>query len=150
MVAFRCYSGTSAGERHDDAWRAAIPAEFNGEVDAELELLQQHRTLQDKQYFKPLRRRCAGLIEVRIEFELELDDPRTQHESMRRRKGRSRPERPKVIIRILGFGSADDFILLYGFRKYGEPDYGPACHSALNRKRGVEHDERRAPPCQFP
>jgi hypothetical protein len=150
MVAFRCYSGAGAGGRHDDAWRAAIPAEFNGEVDAELELLQQHRTLEDNQYFKPLHGRCAGLMEVRIEFELELDDPRSQHERMRHRKGRSRPERPKIIIRILGFGSADDFVLLYGFRKYGEPDYGPACHSALNRKRRVEHDERRARPCQFP
>jgi hypothetical protein len=149
MVAFRCYSRTSAGGRHDDAWRAAVPTEFNGEVDAELELLQQHRTLEDKQYFKPLHGKCAGLTQVRIEFELELDDPRSQHESMHRRKGRRRSERPKIIIRILGFGTADDFALLYGFRKYGEPDYDPACHSALNRKSRVEHDDRRARPCRF-
>jgi hypothetical protein len=149
MVAFRCYSGSSAEGRHEDAWRAALPSEFNGEVDAELELLQHHRTLEDKRYFKALRGRCAGLTEVRIEFELEPDDLRSQHESTRRRRGR-RPKRPKIIFRILGFGAAADFALLYGFRKRGEPDYGPACHAALNRKAGVEHDGRRARPCRFP
>jgi hypothetical protein len=40
--------------------------------------------------------------------------------------------------------------LLYGFRKRGERDYGVACHAALNRKRGVERDGRRAQPCRFP
>jgi hypothetical protein len=40
--------------------------------------------------------------------------------------------------------------LLYGFRKRGEPDYGPACHAARNRKAGVERDGRRARPCRFP
>jgi hypothetical protein len=150
MVAFRCYSGSSVRSRHEDAWRAALPPEFNGEVDAELELLQRHRTLEDKRYFKALRARCAGLTEVRIEFELEPDDPRSQNEIMQRHKGRRRPKRPKIIIRILGFGTAVDFVLLYGFRKRGEPDYGSACHAALNRKTGVEHDGRRARPCRFP
>jgi hypothetical protein len=41
-------------------------------------------------------------------------------------------------------------VLLYGFRKRGGPDYGPACRAALNRKRGVEHDGRRARRCRFP
>jgi hypothetical protein len=150
MVAFRCYSGSSAGERHDDAWRAALPPEFNSEVDTALEVLQRHRTLDDKRYFKPLRRRCNGLTEIRIDFELELDDPRAQREVERRHKGRRRPERPKIILRILGFGTADDFVLLYGFQKRGEPEYGPACHAALNRKAGVERDGRRAPPSRFP
>ena len=149
MVAFRCYSGSSVGSRHEDAWRAALPPEFNGEVDAELELLQHHRTLEDKRYFKALRGRCAGLTEVRIEFELEPDDPRSQNESQRRLRGR-RPKRPKINIRILSFGTAVNFVLLYGFRKRGEPDYGPACHAALNRKAGVERDGQRARPCRFP
>jgi len=150
VVALRCYSGVSFGGRHDDAWRAALPPEFNGEVDAELELLQLHRTLEDKRYFKALHGRCTGLIEVRIQFELELDDPRSQNESTRPRKGRRRRERPKINIRILGFGTAADFVLLYGFRKRGERDYGSACHAALNRKAGVERDGRRARPCRFP
>jgi hypothetical protein len=150
VVAFQCYSGSSVGGRHQDAWRAALPPEFNGEVDAELELLQHHRTLEDKRYFKDLRGRCAGLTEIRIGFELELDDPRSQNERRRQTKGRRRPERPKINIRILGFGTEVDFVLLYGFRKRGEPDYGPACHAARNRKAGVERDGRRARPCRFP
>lgn len=150
MVAFRCYSGSGSAGRHEDAWRAAIPAEFNGEVDAELELLQRHRTLDDKRYFKELRGRCVGLTEIRIEFELEPDDPRSQSESAPRRKGRQRPKRPKIVIRILGFGTVDRFVLLYGFRKRSEPNYGPACHAALNRKTGVERDGWRARPCTFP
>jgi hypothetical protein len=149
MVAFRCYSGFSVGGQHEEAWRAALPPEFNAEVDAELELLQYHRTLEDKRHFKALHGRCAGLTEVRIEFELERDDPRSQNERTQRRKGR-RPKRPKVAIRILGFGTAVDFVLLYGFRKLGGPDYGPACHAALNRKTGVERDGGRARPCRFP
>jgi hypothetical protein len=100
VVAFQCYSGSSVGGRHQDAWRAALPPEFNGEVDAELELLQHHRTLEDKRYFKDLRGRCAGLTEIRIGFELELDDPRSQNERRRQRKGRRRPERPKINIRF--------------------------------------------------
>lgn len=144
MVAFRCYSG-----RHDDAWRAPIPSEFNGEVDAELELLQRHRTLEDERYFKPLHGRCAGLTEVRIEFELDPDDPRSRNDGMARRR-RGRPKRPKIVIRILGFGTADDFVLLYGFRKRGERDYGRACHVALNRRTGVARDGRRARPYRFP
>ena len=79
-----------------------------------------------------------------------LDDPRSQNERRRQRKGRRRPERPKINIRILSFGTEVDFVLLYGFRKRGEPDYGPACHAALNRKAGVERDGRRARPCRFP
>jgi hypothetical protein len=148
MVAFRCYSGSSAGGRHDDSWRAALPPEFNGDVDGQLELLQQHKALEDKRYFKELLGRCKGLTEIRIEFELELDDPRSRHENTRLRK--KRPKRPKIVIRILGFGDAEGFVLLYAFRKCGEPDYGPACHAALNRKNGVARDERRARPCSFP
>src|ERR1700680_742462 len=104
MVAFWCYSGSGPGGEPAEQWRAALPPEFNDEVDVRLELLQRHKTLEDKRYFKALRGRCAGLTEIRIEFELELDDPRAQHETQRRRKGRRRPERPKIIVRILGFG----------------------------------------------
>jgi len=148
MVAFRCYSGSGAAGPHDDAWRAALPSEFNGDVDGQLELLQQHTNLEDRRYFKELRGKCAGLTEIRIEFELEPDDPRLHHQDAGPRK--KRPKRPKVVIRILGFGGADDFILLYAFRKRGEPDYGPACHAAINRKNRVIRDGRRARPCGFP
>lgn len=152
MVAFRCYNGSRVGRGHADAWRAAVPSEFNAEVDFTLELLQNHhKTSTDRRYFKELRGKCEGLTEIRIDFELEPDDPRTPHEALLPHASkRRRPKRPKVVIRILGTGTADDFVLLYGFRKHGEPEYGPACHSALNRKAGVARDERRARPCRFP
>jgi hypothetical protein len=41
-------------------------------------------------------------------------------------------------------------VLLFGFRKRGGSDYGPACRSALNRKRGVKRNGQRARPCHFP
>lgn len=146
MVAFRCYvTGWDRGAVHRDAWRAALPPEFNGEVDGQLELLQRHQTLDDKRYFKELRGKCAGLTEIRVEFELEPDDVRSRHENPRPRRRRS-----KIVIRILGFGDADGFVLLYAFLKRGEPDYGPACHAALNRKNGVARDGQRAQPCIFP
>jgi hypothetical protein len=134
--------------QHDDAWRAALPPEFNGDVDGQLELLQKHKTLEDERYFKVLRGRCDGLTEIRIEFELKPDDPRSRQESIRPRK--KRPTRPKIVIRILGFGTDNDFVLLYAFRKRGGPDYGQACHAALNRKTGVDKDGRRARSCDFP
>jgi hypothetical protein len=142
MVAFRCYSGR-------DSWRAAIPAEFDDEVDTAVEVLQQRRSLGDERYFKELRGKCEGLTEVRVDFELELDDPRSRS-VLGRRAGSRRPRRPQIHIRILGFGTADDFVLLYGFQKRGGSDYGPACRSAHNRRRGVIHDGRRATPCRFP
>jgi len=148
MVAFRCYSRSGAAGLHDDAWRAALPPEFNGDVDGQLEVLQQHKTLEDKRYFKELRGRCEGLTQIRIEFELDVDDPRSHHENTGPPK--KRQKRPKIVIRILGFGDAKDFVLLYAFRKRGEPDYEPACHAARNRQKGVARDERRARSCSFP
>ena len=36
----------------------------------------------------------------------------------------------EIHIRILGFGTARDFVLLYGFPETWRTDYGPACHAA--------------------
>jgi hypothetical protein len=150
MVAFRCYNRSRVNDGGRDGWRTPLPREFDNEVDAALEVLQFHRSLDDERYFKALRGRCDGLIEVRINFQLEPDDPRLQSELARRRSRQRRPKTPEVHIRILGFGTAEDFILLYGFRKRGERDYGPACRSALNRRQGVMRNGRRAAPCRFP
>jgi hypothetical protein len=136
MVAFRCYSPAGEAADHFDAWRAALPPEFNSAVDAELELIGRDRTLEQSGRFKALRGRCRGLTEIMIDFEVEPDA--------------QRPKRKEIHIRLLGFADVDDFVLLYGFRKRGGPDYGPACHSALNRKHGVERDGRRTRPCRFP
>jgi hypothetical protein len=135
MVAFRCYNPTGATAERC-AWRTPLPPEFDSEVDASLELLGRDTTLEESRQFKDLIGKCRGLTEILIDFELDPDEDR------------KKPE--QVHIRILGFGTADDFVLLYGFRKRGGPDYGPACHSALNRKQGVERDGGRARPCRFP
>lgn len=134
MVAFRCYSPSGDAAEHFDAWRAALPPEFNAAVDAELELIGRDRTLEESGRFKELRGRCQSLTEIIIDFE-----PNTL-----------RRKREEIHIRILGFKDGGEFVLLYGFRKHGGPDYGPACRSALNRKRGVERDGRRTRPCRFP
>jgi hypothetical protein len=136
MIAFRCYSRPGSDGEAFDAWRAALPAEFNATVDAELELIARDRSLTESGRLKELRGKCAGLTEIIIDFELDPDQVRKKPET--------------VHLRILGFGTVNDFVLLYGFRKRGGPDYGPACHAALNRKHGVERDGRRARPCRFP
>lgn len=134
MVAFRCYHPTGAKLEARCAWRAPLPEEFDAEVDVQLELLSLDQGLGSQ--FKELRRSCEGLTEIIIETEIEPKKPRGKKE--------------QVHIRILGFGSAHDFVLLYAFRKKGGSDYGPACRSALKRKIGVQRDGRRARPCLFP
>jgi hypothetical protein len=113
-------------------------------VDAALEIREREKALDNEHYFKALRAKGEGLIEVLIDFELENDDPRA-----RKQPKTTKRTKEQVHIRILGYGSASDFVLLYGFRKFGGPDYGPACHAAFSRKAGVEKDGRRARPCQF-
>jgi hypothetical protein len=130
MVAFRCYNPTGAEDEALNAWRAALPAEFNAAVDAELELITRDQSLMESGRFKELRGKCVGLTEIMIDLMVDPDEIRKKPET--------------VHLRILGFGTVNDFVLLYGFRKRGGPDYGPACHAALNRKRGVERDGRRA------
>jgi hypothetical protein len=136
MVAFRCYNPTGAAAEARCAWRTPLAPEFDSEVDAQLELLGRDRTLEASRQFKELRGKCTGLTEIIIDLELGPDEQRKKAE--------------KVHIRILGFGTADDFVLLYALRKRGGPDYGPACHAALNRKLGVQRDGWRARPCRFP
>jgi hypothetical protein len=136
MVAFRCYSPSGERRRGFHAWYDALSAEFRAIVDTQLELIGHDDSLEASGQFKALRRRCLGLTEIKIDF-LEINPDETEGD--------------KVHIRILGFGTAADFVLLLGFRKYGDSQYGPACRSALNRKRGVERDgRRRTRPCRFP
>jgi hypothetical protein len=143
MVALRCYNPAgSVGQR--EAWRVPIPVAFDADVDAAMEIRERERTLDDGRYFKALRGRGRGLTEVLIDIEMEANDPRTRKQQVSKR-----PKREKVTIRILSFGNVDDFVLLYGFRKYGNPDYGPACRSAFNRKAGVKRDGKRARSCTF-
>jgi len=135
MVAFRCYSPSGTKKRGFHVWYDGLSPDFRSVVDVELELASRDKTLEESGRFKALRGKCRGLTEILIDFEIEPD------------VGTKREE---VHIRILGFGTAEDFVLLFGFRKRGGPDYGPACRSAHNRKRGVKRDGRRARPCRFP
>jgi hypothetical protein len=135
MIAFRCYNPSGKPGRGFHSWYDGLSPEYRSAVDAELQLLQRDKTLEESHRFKALRGKCLGLTEILIDFLIDDDDPK---------------KREEVHIRILGVGTAEDFVLLVGFRKRGGSDYGPACNSAHNRKRGVEHDDRRARPCQFP
>ena len=124
MVAFWCYNLGVVGI---DRWYDGLPTDVRAEVDAALELIQATtiEDAEDAEDLKPLRGRCGGLTEVKIEFVL---NGQQYH------------------LRILGvYGPGrSDFTLLWPFFKHGGPDYGPACRSANTRKRGLEkHDDRR-------
>jgi hypothetical protein len=129
VVAFRCYDPSGTRKRGFHVWYDGLLPEFRSAVDVVLELTGRDNTLEESGLFKPLRGKGRSLTEVLVDFEV---------------------DREEIHIRILGFGGADDFVLLFGFQKRGGPDYGPACRSAHNRKRGVERDGRRARPCEFP
>jgi hypothetical protein len=127
MVALRCYESKAAGIH---CWLANQPAEYRVEIDAELELVQAAEDLEGLNSAKPLRGKCEGLTEIKIDFWAGDDE---------------------IHIRVLGYQTrSGEFILLWPFRKFGGPDYGPACRSAFTRKRGVERNGRRARPCRFP
>src|SRR5690348_13327086 len=102
MVAFSCYHPTGAKAGARCAWRAPLPEQFDAEVDAQLQFLSLDWELGVQ--FKELRTSCEGLTEIIIELELPPSGARRNKE--------------QVHIRILGFGSADHFVLLYAFRKY--------------------------------
>ena len=131
MVAFYCYNPSGLKGRGFHAWYDHVSPEYRAEIDVALELVECDGTLEESGLFKDLRGRCLGLTEIKIDFP---DD---------------QVPRGEVHFRILGYGTPDRFVLLYGFQKHGEPDYGPACRSARNRKQSVERDDRRARWCRF-
>jgi hypothetical protein len=145
MVAFRCYNPSGTARRGFHVWYDGLSPEFRAAVDVELGLAQRDRSLEESGRFKPLRGRCVGLTEILIDFVSEIDDDADAGAPRQRR--RHRPQ--DLHIRILGYGTAGDFVLLLGFQKHGGSNYGPACRSAHNRKRGVERDGWRAQPCRF-
>ena len=129
MVALRCYdpSGHGGGIH---LWYAQSSDDVRATIDAALEVLAEEAGLSGLPHVKALRGACRGLHEVIVNTE----DHR--------------------LFRILGFEgpSTGEFTLLLGLEKTqrGNIEYGPACASALQRKRGVLRDGRRAPPCRFP
>lgn len=130
MIALRCYDPSGDGKRGIHEWLEGLPPAFAAEVDAALELFSGQGSVATAGQVKQLRGACRGLTEIIIDFDF---------------------DNARVHIRILGVPDGQHtFVLLYGFRKVGNADYGAACRSAQNRKDGVGRDGRRARPCLFP
>jgi hypothetical protein len=130
MIAYRCYDPSDAGDGGIHRWYHTQPSEFRGEIDGALELLALEKNLEAAPQVSALRGACAGLHEIKIDF---LSSKKIVH------------------IRILGFRDARGrFVLLSGFQKTSNANYAPHCRSARFQIRGIEKDERRAHPCQFP
>ena len=133
MPEFRCYDPSADGGGGIHAWYNTLSAEFRAQVDAALEILALEDNLNGIAEVKPLRGACEGLTEIIIDF---------------------RVGTTKVCIRVLGFDGPgrDEFTLLTGFERGKDTAaiYGYHCPQAHQRKQGVMHDGRRAPPCRFP
>jgi hypothetical protein len=152
MVTFRCYdpSADASGGIHRWYYRE-IPPNIQAEIDATLELLEVEPTLDGHPSFKPLRGKCLGLAEIKIDIPLEKEKGRPKNKQRRKGK-RKRRERTEINVRILGPDRAPNiqFILLTGFIKLGDSQYGPMCKQAHSRKRGVEKNAAKAKSCSFP
>ena len=130
MIALRCYDPTRHGVGGIHAWLNGHPPDFLAQIHNALELLSIERSVASAPQIKPLRGPCAGLSEIVIEF----------------RQGNA-----QIHIRILGMPDGQHaFVLLLGFQKFSNADYGAKCPPAQNRKQGVIKDARRAGPCVFP
>lgn len=153
MVAFRCYdpSDDGSGGIHRWYYRELSP-EIQSEVDATFELLSTEMNLDGHPSFKPLRGKSgSGLAEIKIDVPIKKE--KETEKPKRTRKGkRKRRERTEINVRILGPHNPPNtqFILLTGFIKLGDPQYGPMCKQAQGRKRGVEKNAAKAKPCRFP
>lgn len=139
MVAFRCYNPSGKPGRGFHAWFDTLPADERAGVSAGLERIQAETRIcyvDQGGLFKQLHTKCAGITEIIIDFLIERDDG-------------TKPE--KVIMRLLGFETSHtEFVLLNGFRKFGDRQYGRACRTAQIRKKSVVKRGSRARPCTFP
>jgi hypothetical protein len=135
MVAFRCYDASADGSGGIHLWYHAQIPEVRSAIDGTLENMGRETVLDERPDFKPLRGKCAGLAEIKIEL------------AIKRYK-----KIEKIHIRLLGPHDppTTEFVLLSGFLKKGDPEYGPMCKQAHNRHRGVQRDARRTKPCLFP
>jgi len=147
MVEFRCYDPTADGTGGIHRWYyKEITPEIRASIDSALELMALEKNLDDHPNFKRLRGKCLGLAEIIIDIPIE------NNENDARTKRRKNRNRGKINIRILGPDNPPNsqFMLLTGFVKRGGPDYGPACHQAHNRNKGVDKNANKALPCYFP
>ena len=128
---FHCYApGDGAGGIH--GWYDGLPGVVQGAIDAALEVLSNtRRSLWDERQFGSLRGVCEGLSVVRFDI------------------GEGKAKQAWRVLAFEGPGRRR-ITLLYGFLEASTEDYGPACHAAKQRMRGVIGDDGRAPPCEFP
>jgi hypothetical protein len=142
MVAFYCYDPSDDGTGGIHIWYMEQLPAVRSAIDAALEVLSHEVTLDENPAFKPLRGKCSGLAEIKIDF------PTPNKNSNNDKKKKS----AQTHVRLLGPHEPPtvEFVLLTGFLKKGGPDYGPACHQAHNRHRGIQRDASRAKPCRFP
>jgi hypothetical protein len=138
MVAFCCYDPSTDGSGGIHLWYEALAPKIRSAIDATLELMAVETTLDEHPSFKPLRGKCRGLAEIKIDIEIkDSKNPKRTH---------------KIHVRILGPHNppTKEFLLLTGFLKRGGPDYGPMCKQAHNRTRGVQRNEQKSKICRFP
>jgi hypothetical protein len=135
MVVFRCYDPSTDGKGGIHRWHDAQASAVRSAIDGALELMAREAKLDEHPGYKPLRGKGSGLAEIKIDFSVKHGKKTEQ-----------------IHVRLLGPHSppVTEFILLTGFLKKGGPDYGPACHQAHNRNKGVMKDAGKAKPCRFP
>lgn len=158
MVAFRCYDPSIDGSGGIHRWYyREISPDIRSEVDATIELLSVETKLDGHPNFKALRGKGGrGLAEIKIDIQIkkENEEPKKQNRKSRRKgkRRRKRRERTQINVRILGPDSPPNrsFVLLTGFIKLGDSQYGPMCRQANTRKRGVEKNAAKARSCRFP
>jgi hypothetical protein len=105
------------------------------ELDQALNMLSRQRSWGLPE-FKELDGACAGLEEIRIDIRVAVPNEEDRFRCFR----------------ILGFSGPErrQFILLVGFEKITGSEYAVECPKALQRKKRVLRDARRAPRCEFP
>src|SRR5262249_13524064 len=131
MVTFRCYDPSADGGGGIHLWYQQQVPEVRSAIDGALEVMALEARLDWHPNYKPLRGRCAGLAEIKIDFALDGE---------------------QIHVRLLGPHNPPtiEFLLLSGFLKKGGPEYGPMCRQAHNRNRGVIKNAGKGKPCRFP
>jgi hypothetical protein len=124
--AFRCYL-TERGTDVIDEWYSGQPEALQAKFDTRIRYLRQHpRSEWVRPYFDTLGKKCAGLGEVRFEWN-------------------------KVQYRPIGFASGElEFTLVFVAQERGRRFVPPTtCQISQNRKAEVLADRKRARVCDF-
>jgi hypothetical protein len=148
MVDFRCYDPSADGSGGIHRWYNEVLPELQSAIDSALEVLKREKKLDGNFRFKQLRKKCSGLAEIKVDVPIE-NVPELAELERKKRKDR---RRTKITVRLLGPDEPPNtqFLLLLGFIKWGDNQYGPACREAHKRHKGVAKDVTKAKPCDFP